>query len=111
MTDRKKANDIEANSAPKFNLDMNEVMIRTLRVLLEGFVVSLCAYAIPSAKLNWREVVMLGLVASATFSVLDLFSPSVGQTARAGAGYGISMNMVGAFGASGPTGLMGIPIR
>jgi len=111
MTDRKNADEIEANSAPSFELDINEVIIRTLRVLLEGFVVSLCAYAIPSSKLNWREVVMLGLVASATFSVLDLFSPSIGSTTKAGVGYSLGVNLASGFGMAGPQGLMGIPIR
>jgi hypothetical protein len=110
MTNRKKSDEIEANSAPKFELDLNEVMIRTLKVLLEGLVVSIAAYAIPSSKLNIEQVIMLGLVAAATFSVLDLFSPSAGATARAGSGYGLGLNLVSAFGASPPTGLLGVPI-
>jgi hypothetical protein len=38
---------------------------------------------------------MISLVAMATFALLDVYAPSVGASARTGAGFGIGANMVG----------------
>ena len=35
------------------------------------------------------------LVAAATFSILDTYVPSMGSSARTGAGFGIGANLVG----------------
>jgi hypothetical protein len=41
------------------------------------------------------EIAMIALVAIATFAVLDVYAPSVGSSARSGAGFGIGANLVG----------------
>ena len=41
------------------------------------------------------DVVCIGLVAAATFSLLDLAAPSVSSSARTGAGLGVGANLVG----------------
>jgi hypothetical protein len=41
------------------------------------------------------EVALIALTAAATFSILDTYIPSMGMTARTGAGFGIGANMVG----------------
>jgi hypothetical protein len=41
------------------------------------------------------EVLLISLVAAATFAVLDLFAPSIGSSVRTGAGFGIGANLVG----------------
>ena len=45
--------------------------------------------------MNVEEIVIIGLMAAATFSVLDVFVPSIAGSARGGAGFGIGANLVG----------------
>jgi hypothetical protein len=75
--------------------DFVEVLIRIFKYLLEGLVVSTAAFMLPGKKKNMDEVVLIGFIAAATFSLLDLFAPSIGISARQGAGMGIGANMVG----------------
>jgi ABC-type Co2+ transport system permease subunit len=76
-----------------FNL--TEFIRRTLKYLIEGFIVSLAAFAIPKQTLNIEEILLIALVAAMTFSILDVFIPSMGVSARNGAGLGIGLNLVG----------------
>lgn len=84
-----------------YNFDAREVLIRLLKYLVEGLVVAAAAFLLPGKKMLASEVLMIGLVAAATFSLLDLFAPSIGASARTGAGLGIGANLVG-FPAMGP---------
>jgi hypothetical protein len=65
------------------------------KYLLEGLVVSTAAFMFPGKKKNMDEIVLIGFIAAATFSLLDLFAPSIGISARQGAGMGIGANLVG----------------
>lgn len=76
-----------------FNL--SEFIRRTVKYLIEGFIVSLAAFAIPKQTLNIDEILLIALVAAMTFSILDVFIPSMGVSARNGAGLGIGLNLVG----------------
>jgi hypothetical protein len=42
-----------------------------------------------------EEILTLAVVAAAVFAILDVVSPSIGVTARQGAGFGIGANLVG----------------
>jgi len=75
--------------------DISELIKRIIKYLVEGFMVALAAYAIPKRSLNLEEIGMIALTAAATFSILDTYIPSMGVTARSGAGFGIGANMVG----------------
>jgi hypothetical protein len=57
--------------------------------------VAIAAYAIPKHSLKVEEIVIIGLTAAATFSVLDVFVPAMAGSARGGAGMGIGFNLVG----------------
>jgi ABC-type Co2+ transport system permease subunit len=76
-------------------LDVKELLSRIIKYIVEGLIVAIAAYFIPGKKLSIEEILTIGVIAAATFSVLDLFSPSIGSSARAGAGLGIGVNMVG----------------
>lgn len=76
-------------------IDIQELIKRALKYIVEGIMVALAAYAIPKKSLNLDEVALIALTAAATFSTLDTFSPSIGAAARSGSGYGIGMNLVG----------------
>ena len=80
-------------NSPRF--DFIEVLIRMFKYLLEGLVVSTAAFMFPGKKKNMDEIVLIGFIAAATFSLLDLFAPSIGISARQGAGMGIGANLVG----------------
>jgi ABC-type Co2+ transport system permease subunit len=77
-------------------LDLGEVVRRALKYIVEGFAVGLAAYFIPSGRrLKWDEIVMLALVAAATFAILDMYTPAIGGAMRTGAGFGLGANLVG----------------
>ena len=75
--------------------NITEFIRRALKYLIEGFIVSLAAFAIPKQTLNIEEILLIALVAAMTFSILDVFIPSMGASARNGAGLGIGLNLVG----------------
>jgi hypothetical protein len=75
--------------------DFSEFVKRAIKYMVEGIMVAIAAFAIPKKKLDIEEIVIVGLVAAATFSVLDVFVPSMGVSARGGAGFGIGANLVG----------------
>jgi hypothetical protein len=66
-----------------------------IKYLLEGIAVAVAAYFIPKKKVNLTEIMFIALSAAATFAILDVFAPSVGEGARKGAGFGIGANTVG----------------
>jgi|UniRef100_A0A6C0H219 ABC-type Co2+ transport system permease subunit len=76
-------------------MDLTEFVKRAIKYLIEGLVVSLVLVIIPKKPLNIEEIVIVALTAAATFSILDVFIPSMGASARNGAGMGIGFNLVG----------------
>tara|TARA_B100000242_G_C42851938_1_gene395544 strand:- start:156 stop:410 length:255 start_codon:yes stop_codon:yes gene_type:complete len=76
-------------------IDAKEVATRMLKYFVEGLVVAVAAWVMPGKKSDPVDVICLGLVAAATFSLLDLFAPSVAVSARSGAGMGVGANLVG----------------
>lgn len=74
-------------------VDVKELTVRILKYILEGAVVAFAAWFIPNKKPNIEEVLTLALVAAATFSILDLFLPSISASARMGVGLGIGASL------------------
>jgi hypothetical protein len=79
------------------NLDTAELVKRAIKYLIEGLMVAIVAFVIPPEKrqLKLDEIAIIALMAAATFSILDTFVPSMGASARSGAGFGIGANLVG----------------
>ena len=77
------------------NLDLNELVKRAIKYLVEGLMVAIAAYAIPKKSLKLDEVALIALTAAATFSILDTYVPAMAVSARSGAGFGIGANLVG----------------
>ena len=71
---------------------IEELVKRSIKYLVEGLMVAIAAYAIPKRSLNLDEVALIALTAAATFSILDTYIPSMGVSARSGAGFGIGAN-------------------
>lgn len=75
--------------------DVAEIIKRVIKYLVEGVMVAIAAYAIPKRSMNLEEILFIALTAAATFSILDMYVPSIAVTTRSGAGFGIGANMVG----------------
>lgn len=75
--------------------DISNILKRIIKYLVEGLMVAIAAYAIPKKSLNLEEIALIALIAAATFSILDTYIPSMGVTARTGAGFGIGANLIG----------------
>jgi hypothetical protein len=76
------------------NFSLQEVSKRVIKYLVEGLMVAIACFAIPKKSLDIEEIALLALVAAATFSILDTYIPSMGESARTGAGFGIGANLV-----------------
>jgi len=85
------------------DLDVQEVVRRAIKYLVEGLAVATAAYYIPRKQMNLQEIAMIAVTAAASLAILDLLAPSVGAHARHGAGFGIGAGLVGA------QGLRGVP--
>lgn len=88
---------MEGNVFSKVNsiFDVQELLKRAVKYLVEGIMVAIAAYAIPKRSLNFEEVLLIALTAAATFTIMDAYLPSMAVAARTGAGFGIGGNLVG----------------
>ena len=75
-------------------INVGELIKRIIKYLVEGLMVAIAAFAIPKRSLNIEEIILIALTAAAPFSILDTYIPSMGVTARSGAGFGIGANLV-----------------
>ena len=89
----------ESKTASKPGVDVGDLVARTVKYALEGLVVAIAAFWLPKfmggKSLPLSQVGMIAMVALATFAILDVYAPSVGASARTGAGFGIGANLVG----------------
>ena len=80
-------------------IDIGDLVSRIVKYALEGLVVAIAAFWLPKfmggRSLPLSQIGMIGLVALATFAILDVYAPSVGASARTGAGFGIGAHLVG----------------
>lgn len=77
-------------------LDFYEFIKRIIKYIILGIVIAIVAFVVPKGKgLNCEEVTFLALTAAASFAILDVFAPSIGQAARQGAGYSIGAGIAG----------------
>jgi ABC-type Co2+ transport system permease subunit len=76
------------------SINIGELIKRIIKYLVEGLMVAIAAFAIPKRSLDIEEIILIALTAAATFSILDTYIPSMGVTARSGAGFGIGANLV-----------------
>ena len=78
-----------------FSVDGKEILVRIIKYILEGSMVGIAVALIPSKKPSLEEVLTIALIAAATFSLLDMFAPSIGSAARLGVGFSAGANIVG----------------
>lgn len=90
----------EAKPAPQHSgIDVRGIVSDLVKYGLEGLVVAIAAFWLPKfmggKALPPSQIGMIGLVALATFAILDKYAPSIGSSARQGAGFGIGAHLVG----------------
>jgi hypothetical protein len=88
------------SDAPKaapasMGVDFADLIKRLVKYALEGLAVAVACYLLPGKKLRADEIGTIALTALAVFAILDIYAPSVGSSARTGAGFGIGANLVG----------------
>jgi hypothetical protein len=84
-----------APAPPLFGIDVADLVKRLVKYALEGLAVAIACYLLPGKKLQVNEIGTIALTALAVFAILDIYAPSVGSSARTGAGFGIGANLVG----------------
>lgn len=78
-------------------MDLTELVKRAIKYLIEGLVLAVVCLLVPRKALNVEEIVIIALTAAATFSILDVFIPSIAVSARNGAGLSLGAGIVGGF--------------
>jgi hypothetical protein len=73
----------------------SELLTRAIKYFLEGLAVAVAMVLIPRKMPAVEEILIVAVVAATMFAILDMMSPSVGLTARQGAGFGLGANLVG----------------
>ena len=73
---------------------MAELLTRAIKYILEGLAVAAAMILIPMKTPKMEEILLISVTAATVFAILDLLSPSVGLTARQGAGFGIGASLV-----------------
>jgi ABC-type Co2+ transport system permease subunit len=76
-------------------IDFSELVKRIVKYLVLGLCVSVVAIVIPKKSLNVEEIIILALSAAATFSILDVFLPSVSDSAKTGIGLAVGSGLGG----------------
>ena len=75
------------------SIDFSEVLGRVLKYLMEGIAVGLACYFV--GKLNMDQIIIIAVTAAASFAILDMYSPKIGDSVRLGAGIGIGSQFSG----------------
>ena len=77
------------------SFDIQEILKRAVKYLVEGGAVAVAAYYIPKKKMDMESILLIAITAAFTFALLDMYAPSIGSAARQGTGFGIGANLVG----------------
>ena len=74
-------------------LNVQEITKKIIKYLVEGLIVALACFAIPKQSLDLEAIGLIALVAAMTFSILDVYIPSMGASARTGTGLAIGVGL------------------
>lgn len=59
------------------NKQVSEKKKNLIKYILIGFIVALASRYVPQNTIKNEEVIMIGAIASITFGILDMYSPSI----------------------------------
>lgn len=79
----------------KAQFDLQEIVKRAIKYLIEGGAVAIVAFYLPEKQMKIENILVIAITAACTFAILDMWAPSISNTARQGAGFGIGANLVG----------------
>lgn len=72
------------------------LLVAALKWLIEGFAVAVAMVLVARKSApNWSQVATVATTAAMVFAVLDVLAPSVGESTRTGAGFGLGARLVG----------------
>lgn len=74
--------------------DLEEIIKRVIKYLVQGFMVALVCFAVPKRSLNLEEIGAIALTAACTFSILDTYLPSISSSYKAGIGLASGVSLV-----------------
>lgn len=74
--------------------DPSEFLKKLTKYVIEGTVVAVIAKWISSKKLELNEIAIIGLTASVTFLLLDIYSPSISMGYRNGIGLALGVKTI-----------------
>ena len=77
------------------SIDVRMLCNKVVRYLILGFVISIASLLVTRQKMGLEEVIILGLVGSATFAIIDTFAPTLTYPVQLGAGFGVGASLVG----------------
>ena len=85
------------------NIDVQEVIKRMVKYLVEGLAVGLVGMVLVMRKKRGNvnmtyqavNVAVMAVTAGAVFAILDTYAPTISVSARQGAGFGVGANLVG----------------
>jgi hypothetical protein len=87
--------DFQIESQTVFDTIWKKLTINNLvKYLIQGIAVAVAAYVIPNRRTNYREVLVISIVAALTFFTLDIFTDDISKGARFGAGFGVGLSLV-----------------
>lgn len=78
----------------EYTFDTWEAIVRIIKYAFEGLMVSIVAAILPKSKLDFKEILFLGLTAACVFSILDLLAPAISSGARQGVGLGAGFRLI-----------------
>jgi hypothetical protein len=72
------------------------LLVAALKFFVEGLAVGIAMVLIMrKSSPNTSEVLSVAVTAALVFAVLDILAPSIGDSTRAGAGFGLGARLVG----------------
>lgn len=83
-------NKVEEVIQPTFN----DILKKILKYIIEGLVVAIAGYYIPSKKPDMSELIIIGLVAASTFAILEVYMPDAYMASKFGFGFQTGRNLI-----------------
>lgn len=77
------------------SFNSRELCKRVVKYILQGAIISIAVLLLNKNKPDFEAVVGLGLIASATYAIIDLFAPSLTMPVNLGVGFGVGAQLVG----------------
>ncbi len=74
-----------------------EVLKKILRYVLEGLVIAVCSKLIPGNKFEVKHIMMMTMLITVIFMLLDVFSSDTLTSVRWGVGIGLGYGIVGMY--------------